>query len=101
AHFQVENTGGIAMYRDQENHTFDQDVFHSLAPYEPPAAGTPHFQKRHPFLLKGVALALCCCLLGGGAGAVWSMTGTGPLAGPHGAVVTPVVLNSTTSGKAM
>ena len=91
------------MYHDQEHHTFDQEASHALIPYEPPAAGSPHFQKRHPFLLRGAALALCCCLLGGGAGAgaVWSMSGGGPLAGPRGTAVTPVVLNSTTSGKAM
>ena len=91
------------MYHDQEHHTFDQEASHALIPYEPPAAGSPHFQKRHPFLLRGAALALCCCLLGGGAGAgaVWSMSGGGPLAGPRGTTVTPVVLNSTTSGKAM
>ena len=52
------------MYHDQEHHTFDQEASHALIPYEPPAAGSPHFQKRHPFLLRGAALALCCCLLG-------------------------------------
>ena len=91
------------MYRDQENHTFDQDVSHALVPYEPPTASSPRLQKRHPFLLKGAALALCCCLLGGGAGAgaVWSMAGTGPLASLQSAAVAPVVLNGTTSGKTM
>ena len=91
------------MYRDQENHTFDQDVSHALVPYEPPVSDKSHGQKRHPFLLRGAALALCFCLLGAGAGAgaVWSMSGGGPLAGLQGAAVTPVVLNSTTSGKIM
>ena len=91
------------MYYDQEAHTFGQDVSHALVPYEPPVSDKSHVQKRHPFLLRGVALALCCCRLGcgAGAGAVWNMTGTGSLAGLHGAVVTPMVLNSTTSGKAM
>lgn len=91
------------MYYDQEPHPFDQDVSQSLVPCEPPTAKSPHFQKRHPFLLRGAALALCCCLLGGGAGAgaVWSMSGNGPLAGLQGAAITPVVLNSTASGKTL
>ena len=50
------------MYRDQENHTFDQDVSHALVPYEPPVSDKSHVQKRHPFLLRGAALALCFCL---------------------------------------
>ncbi len=88
------------MYRDQENHVFGQDSL--SAPCElSDTAG--HIRKRHAFLLKGAALVLCCCLLGGGAGAgaVWSMTGGLPLAALQGAAVTPVVLNTTTSGKTM
>ena len=89
------------MYRDQENHMFNHDVSHALVPYEPPVSDKSHVQKRHPFLLRGAVLALCCCLLGGGAGAgaVWSMSGGGSLAGLQGTAVTPVVLNTTTSGK--
>ena len=89
------------MYRDQENHMFSHDVSHALVSYEPPVSDKSHVQKRHPFLLRGAALALCCCLLGGGAGAgaVWSMSGGGSLAGLQGTAVTPVVLNTTTSGK--
>ena len=41
------------MYRDQENHTFDQDVSHALVPYEPPVSDKSHVQKRHPFLRGG------------------------------------------------
>ena len=91
------------MYRDQENHTFDQDVSHALVPYEPPVSDKSHVQKRHPFLLRGAALALCFCLLGAGAGAgaVWSMSGGSSLTGLQGAAVTPVVLNTAASGKTM
>lgn len=87
------------MYRNQETHTFDPDVSHALVLYEPSNADRPRPQKRHPFLWKGVALVLCCCLLSGGA--VWSMTGGGALVIPQGAVVTPVVLNTAASGKAI
>ena len=38
------------MYRDQENHTFYQDVSHALVPYEPPVSDKSRVQKRHPFL---------------------------------------------------
>ena len=91
------------MYRDQENHTFDQDVSHALVPYEPPVSDKSHVQKRHPFLLRGAALALCFCLLGAGAGAgaVWSMSGGSSLTGLQGAAVTPVVLNTAARGKTM
>ena len=87
------------MYRNQETHTFDPDVSHALVLYEPSNADRPRPQKRHPFLWKGVALVLCCCLLSGGA--IWSMTGGGALVIPQGAVVTPVVLNTAASGKAI
>ena len=87
------------MYRNQETHTFDPDVSHALVLYEPSNADRPRPQKRHPFLWKGVALVLCCCLLSGGA--IWSMTGGGALVIPQGAAVTPVMLNTTASGKAI
>ena len=87
------------MYRNQETHTFDPDVSHALVLYEPSNADRPRPQKRHSFLWKGVALVLCCCLLSGGA--IWSMTGGGALVIPQGAVVTPVVLNTAASGKAI
>ena len=91
------------MYRDQENLTFGQDVSHALVPYDPPVSDKSHVQKRHPFLLRGAALALCFCLLGAGAGAgaVWSMSGGSSLAGLQGTAVTSVVLNTTASGKTM
>ena len=87
------------MYRNEETHTFDPGVSHALVLYEPSNADRPRPQNRHPFLWKGVALVLCCCLLSGGA--VWSMTGGGALVIPQGAVVTPVVLNTAASGKAI
>ena len=87
------------MYRNQETHTFDPDVSHALVLYEPSNADRPRPQKRHSFLWKGVALVLCGCLLSGGA--IWSMTGGGALVIPQGAVVTPVVLNTAASGKAI
>lgn len=43
------------MYYDQEAHTFGQDVSHALVPYEPPVSDKSRVQKRHPFLLRGVA----------------------------------------------
>ena len=81
------------MYYDQENHAFHRDASHALAPYEPPNAVHPHFQKQHSLLLKGAALALCFCLLGvgAGAGAAWSLEGPGLCAGLRaGDIITQV-----------
>ena len=87
------------MYDRQEIPASYPDASHSLVPCAP--AQNPRFRKRHPVLLRGAALVLCGCLLGGGAGAgaVWSLTGTGQQ-GQNAAAV-PVVLNSVTGGKAM
>ena len=87
------------MYDRQEIPASYPDASHSLVPCAP--AQNPRFRKRHPVLLRGAALVLCGCLLGGGAGAgaVWSLTGTGQ-EGQNAAAV-PVVLNSVTGGKAM
>ena len=65
------------MYNRQEIPASYPDASHSLVPCAP--AQNPRFRKRHPVLLRGAALVLCGCLLGGGAGAgaVWSLTGTG------------------------
>ena len=65
------------MYDRQEIPASYPDASHSLVPCAP--AQNPRFRKRHPVLLRGAALVLCGCLLGGGAGAgaVWSLTGTG------------------------
>ena len=87
------------MYDRQEIPASYPDASHSLVPCAP--AQNPRFRKRHPVLLRGAALVLCGCLLGGGAGAgaVWSLTGTGQQ-GQNAAAV-PVALNSVTGGKAM
>ena len=87
------------MYDRQEIPASYPDASHSLVPCAP--AQNPRFRKRHPVLLRGAALVLCGCLLGGGAGAgaVWSLTGTGQ-EGQNAAAV-PVVLNSVTGRKAM
>ena len=87
------------MYDRQEIPASYPDASHSLVPCAP--AQNSRFRKRHPVLLRGAVLVLCGCLLGGGAGAgaVWSLTGTGQ-EGQNAAAV-PVVLNSVTGRKAM
>ena len=58
------------MYDRQEIPASYPDASHSLVPCAP--AQNPRFRKRHPVLLRGAALVLCGCLLGGGAGKAMS-----------------------------
>lgn len=89
------------MYRNDFERRSAGDAYESkdVPLIMPPVSGNPMGRpfRPHKFLSRTIALVLCCCLLGGaaGAGAMWKLGSSGtntPLSGSFHAV-TPVVLN--------